>query len=195
MSCLISKKRGIKLKKKKKKKIKIKTNKETILENFKNNILLVILVLGGIFNDLLLRAFTIGGVFKLKPIITSVSMILIISIIALFLSYKNRNYVYVVLSVIFSSLSAANYLYYTHFNSFLSVTILNQAKQLGKMKNSITQTLDLKVLIFAIPTIALVIAFKKLKKNGHFERKKGPISKREVVRPFVLGTVMLLMVS
>lgn len=173
----------------------MKNKKVTVKQNFKNNIILVLLVAGGIFNDLVLRAFTIGGVFKLKPIITSVSMILIISVIALFLSYKNRNYVYIILSGIFSTLSAVNYLYFTHFNSFISVTILNQAKQLGKMKNSLTQTLDLKVLIFAIPTLLLIIAFKKLKKKNFFEINIGHTSKRQVIRPFVLGTGMLLLVS
>ena len=173
----------------------MKIKKDSISKNFKNNIILVLLVAGGIFNDLVLRALTIGGVFKLKPIITSISMILIISVVALFLSYKNRNYVYLILSGVFSSLSAANYLYYSHFNSFISVTLLNQAKQLGKMKNSVTETLDVKVLIFAIPTLLLVIAFRKLKKKGYFEINSGSTKKREIVRPFVLGTVMLLMVS
>ena len=173
----------------------MKNNKIKIYGNFKNNIILVLLVLGGIFNDLVLRAFTIGGVFKLKPIITSVSMILIISILALFLSYKNRNYVYIILSAVFSFLSAANYLYYTHFNSFISVTLFNQAKQLGKMKNSITETLDLKVLIFAIPTVLLIIAFKRLNKKGYFETSEVRVSKRQIIRPFIVGTVMLLMVS
>ena len=173
----------------------MKNKEKYFFGNFKNNIILVLLVLGGIFNDLVLRALTIGGVFRLKPIITSVSMILIISILALFLSYKNRNYVYIILSAVFSFLSAANYLYYTHFNSFISVTILNQAKQLGKMKNSVTESLDIKVLLFAIPTLVLIIAFKKLKKDGYFERPEGKHSKRQIVRPFILGTVLLLMVS
>ena len=70
----------------------MKLKKEKVQGNFKNNSLLILLVLGGIFNDLVLRAMTIGGVFKLKPIITSISMILIISILALFLSYKNNCY-------------------------------------------------------------------------------------------------------
>ena len=173
----------------------MKLQKEKVQGNFKNNILLILLVLGGIFNDLVLRAMTIGGVFKLKPIITSISMILIISILALFLSYKNRNYVYIILSGIFSLLNAANYLYYTHFNSFISVSILNQAKQVGKMKNSFTETLDLRVLIFAIPTIVLIVAFKILKKKDYFKESEGRTSKRQIIRPFVLGTVMLVMVS
>nr|WP_300003771.1 LTA synthase family protein [Tissierella sp.] len=173
----------------------MKNKEKRFFGNFKNNILLVLLVIGGIFNDLVLRALTIGGVFKIKPIITSISMILIISILALLLSYKNRNYVYIILSAVFSFLSAANYLYYTHFNSFISVTLLNQAKQLGKMKNSVTETLDLKVLLFAIPTVLLIVAFKKLKKDGYFERPEGKNAKRQIVRPFILGTILLLMVS
>lgn len=173
----------------------MKNKKNLTNKNFRNNIMLVLLVVGGIFNDLILRAFTIGGVFKLKPIVTSVSIILIISIIAIFSSYKNRNYVYLILSGIFSFLSAANYLYYTHFNSFISVTFLNQASQLGKMKNSVSETLDLKVLIFAIPTTLLIIAFRKLKKKGYFVENKESKSKRAIIRPFILGTTMLLLVS
>ncbi len=173
----------------------MKNKKVSFKQNFKNNIILILLVAGGIFNDLVLRALTIGGVLKLKPIVTSVSMILIISVLALFLSYKNRNYVYIILSAVFSFLSAANYLYYTHFNSFISVTILNQAKQIGEMKNSLSQTLDLNVLFFAIPTTLLIIVFRRLKKKNFFENNIGPKSKRQIIRPFVLGTTMLLLVS
>lgn len=166
----------------------------TRFSNFKNNIMLILLVLGGIFNDFSLRALTLGDVFKLKPIITSISIILIISILALFLNYKNRNYVYIILSGIFGFISGANYLYYKHFNSFLSFSLLKQFNQIGEMKGSLYKTLDIKVLLFFIPTIVLILIFKRLKKLEFFQKIETTKYKKEVIRPFILGTVLLVMV-
>jgi lipoteichoic acid synthase len=173
----------------------INKKRSKIFGNFKNNIMLILLVLGGIFNDFTLRALTIGDVFKFKPIITSISMILIISILALFLNYKNRNYVYIILSGIFGFISGANYLYYTHFNSFLSFSLLKQFDQLGEMKGSIYKSLDIKVLLFFIPTVILILIFKKLKKLEFFQKIESTKYKKEVVRPFILGSVILFLVS
>lgn len=176
--------------------MKNKTKKRNkIFGNFKNNIMLILLVLGGIFNDFTLRALTIGDVFKFKPIITSISMILIISILALFLNYKNRNYVYIILSGVFGFISGANYLYYTHFSSFLSFSLFKQIDQLGEMKGSLYKTLDIKVLLFFIPTLILILIFKKLKKSEFFQKIESTKYKKEVIRPFILGGVMLFLVS
>ena len=171
----------------------IKSN--TINSNLKNNIMLIFLVLGGIFYDFSLRALTIGDVFKFKPIITSVSMILIISILAIFLNYKNRNYVYIILSGVFGFISGANYLYYKHFNSFISFSLLKQLNQLGEMNGTLYKTLDIRVIIFIIPTVALIIIFKKLKKLEFFQKIETTKYKKEVIRPFILGSIILFMVS
>ncbi|MDY0236304.1 MAG: LTA synthase family protein [Gudongella sp.] len=162
--------------------------------NFKNNIMLILLVLGGIFNDFSLRVLTIGDVFKLKPIISSISIILIISVLALFLNYKNRNYVYILLSAVFGLLSAGNYLYYKHFNSFLSFSLLKQFNQLSEMEGTLAKTLDIKIIIFMVPTLVLIVIFKKLKKLEFFQKIESTKHKKEVIRPFILGTVTMIIV-
>ncbi len=166
----------------------MKRNK--LFKNLRNNKMLIFLVIAGIFNDFTLRALTIGNAFKLKPLVSSIAIILVVSILALFLNYKNRNYLYISLSFLFALLSGGNYLYYKHFNSFLSFSLIKQFKQFTGMDGTLTKTLDLKVLVFFIPSLALILIFKKLKKSGYFIGKK-PTVRREVLRPFAIGTFIL----
>lgn len=168
-------------------KLKIKN----VLPNFKNNIILIILIIGGIFNDIALRAMTIGEVFYWKPIVTSIPMIIFTSILALFLSYKKRNYIYLGLSVYFGLLNGLNYIYYKHYSSFLSFSLLKQLTQVREVGDSVVKTLDLRGLIFAVPTIVMFIAIKRLNKSDFFKKIENKRSRLEFVVPLLIGTVIL----
>src|SRR5699024_12682121 len=103
-----------------------------LLWKYKTNITLIILIIGGIFNDLVLRSLTVGGNLYWKPVLSSISVILFISILALFLSYKNKNRVYIGLSIILGLVNGMNYLYYKHYNSFLSFSLVTQLEKIGR---------------------------------------------------------------
>lgn len=164
------------------------------LSYFKNNIILIILIAGGIFNDIVLRSMTVGDPFFWKPIISTVAMIIIPSIIVLFLSYKNRNYIYLTLSVYFGLLNGMNYIYYQHYNSFLSFSLLKQLSQVKEVGDSVFKTLDINVLIFAIPTIIMIIMIKKLNNTGFFENIEKNRSKIEFVPPLLISVVIIYFV-
>ena len=174
---------------------KISKGFKRTFKHFKNNLLFVGLVLSAVINDFILRVLTVGNVFKVKPIITSIAIILIISISIILLSNKKRNYMYILFSGIFALLNVFNYMYYTHFNSFISINIFKQAKHLSEMKNSIRQTLDIKVLLFIIPTLLLMYLYRKLKENDYFENIEEFSIRKEIITPFVLGLALLLVVS
>lgn len=161
---------------------------------FKNNIILILLIIGGIFNDFVLRALTMGITFYWKPIVASIPMIIFSSILGLFLSYKNRNYVYVFASGVFGMIAGLNYLYFKHYSSFLSLSLLKQFKQLKELGSSISNTLDIKVVLFLIPTIVLLIVIKKLKKQDFFIEIEASRSKMGAFGPLVIGTVLLVLV-
>ena len=161
---------------------------------FKNNIILILLIVGGIFNDFVLRALTMGVTFYWKPIVASIPMIIFSSIIALFLSYKNRNYIYVFLSASFSMVTSLNYLYYKHYSSFLSLSLIKQFKQLKELGSSITSTLDFRALIFFIPTIVLIIVIRKLNKKDFFEEIDASKNKVGALGPLIIGTLLLVLV-
>lgn len=162
--------------------------------DYKNNITLILLIIGGIFNDFTLKALTIGIKFHWKPIIANTSIILFISTITLFLSHKKRNRIFIVLSSIFSVINGANYLYYKHFHSFLSMSIIKQFKQLKDLKGSVSSTLDIRVLIFIIPTIFLYMVIKKLNKINFFEDIGVSKTKSEIFRPLFIGLFSFIIV-
>lgn len=165
--------------------------KNKILGGFKKNIIFIVLILGAIFNDILLRKMTVGGISYWKPILTTIPMIIFISLLALFLSYRRRNYLYVTLSVFFGLLNGMNYIYYKHYSSFLSFSLLKQVSQVKGVADSVVKTLDFKILLFFIPTIILVAVIKRLKKKNFFIKAEQNRSRLEFVPPVVIGVVIL----
>ncbi|MDR7869261.1 MAG: LTA synthase family protein [Tissierellaceae bacterium] len=172
---------------------KIKNNMNNLI---KNNIILILLITGGILSDLLLRAMTTGFTLYWKPIVTSISMIIFFSILSFFLPYKRRNTYYIVLSTLIGVINAINFLYYRFYNSFVSLSIFEQIKQLSDLGDGISKSImDISVIIFAIPTIALVAIIKKLNKVNYFEEREAYRRKGEMFKAFVLGTSLLAIVA
>lgn len=93
---------------------------------------------------------------------------LLVSALIMLLSGKHRKRIYGVVLFLVTALNISNYLYYTHFYTFLSAGIFKQAKQLTDMKNNLTTTLNFKVLLFLITMMIYYVIAKKLEKEGHF---------------------------
>lgn len=162
----------------------------------KDNILLVGLVLTGVLNDFILRALTVNNIFKIRPIITSIAMILIVSVLANLLSNKKRARMYIFFSIFFAILNAINFMYYLHFNSFLSIGLLNQSRHLSEMKSSVLKSIDIRVLLFAIPTLIFIFVYRKIKDSDNFNLYDGEhFIQRELLTPFLAGFSLLLLVS
>src|SRR5699024_8691316 len=104
------------------------------------------------------------------------------------------NRIFVILSFFVAILAAANYLYYNHFNSYISLSIIYQIRFLFDMQGSFASTLDFKLLFFLIPPVWFSLSMRKLKKTGYFER----IGKRCIRKNFLLsiatGAICVVMV-
>lgn len=167
-----------------------------MLNIIKNNIILLLLIAGGIFGDILLRAMTTGFTLYWKPIVTSISMIILISVVSFYLSYKRRNLFYILMSTIFGVINALNFLYYKFYNSFISLSIFKQVKQLNDLGDGISKSiLDIRVILFAIPTIILIVVVKKLKKVNYFKERATYRKKGEIFRALAIGGVLLIIVA
>ncbi len=172
----------------------MKISKKEISYFLKTNVVFMILLVGAVLNDIILRALTVKKIFYWKPVVTSVGMILLVSIFVWFLSYRKRNNVFLGLSVTFSLLNSFNYMYYKYYSSFLSFSLLKQLKNVGEVGSSVIKNLDFKVLIFFIPTIIMIIVMKNLKKNKLFQHIANIKVKGAFVRPFIISAVLLLFV-
>jgi len=152
---------------------KINNVKKKLIYITKNNIILILLIVGGILEDMLLRAMTTGFTLYWKPIVTSISMIIFFSILSFFLPYKKRNIYYMILSTTIGIVNAANFLYYKFYNSFISLSIFEQIRQLDDLgRGTIKSILDIRAIPFLIPTVILVIVIKKLNKINYFEKRE-----------------------
>lgn len=162
----------------------------------RENVLLLALIGFSAMSDWILRVLTVGGAFRLKPLITTIAFVLIISSLIILLSNQQRKHVYTVFLILFSLLNLSHYLYYTHFNTFISVGIFKQAKHLTEMKNNLSSTFDWKAFLFVIPVLLYFYVYKKDTQNRYSESQTKNYSVMlEVASVFTLGLALLVGVS
>lgn len=165
---------------------------EKLKEN--KNLPLVAFILSGLFSDALLRGLTIKSVFYWKPIVASMGLLLLLSMIPLLLDYRKKRRAFVVLSFLIALLSGANYLYYKHFNSYISLSIIHQIKFLFEMDGSVVSTLDFKVLLFLIPPMGFALSMKHLERKNYFERMGKRCIRKNFLLPIGFGVLCIVMV-
>ena len=160
----------------------------------KQHLTLLLFVVSGLLNEFLLRGLTIGNIFYWKSTVASIAILISLSLIPLLMDYRKRNKRLIVISFLLGLLYAANYLYYKHFDSFISISLIKQIKFLNDMDGSISTILDLRVLLFFIPPILLAISLKKLKNMDYFNTIKKESTIKNLVGPVAIGTICLVAV-
>lgn len=121
----------------------------------------------------MLRVFTVGFSYnQIKPLMADIAAVLFIGMFGyLFKSKKQFGY-FMVWTVIFAVLSAGNSIYYTNYKSFMSVSLLSTASQLGGVMDAVTENImEPKDLIFlwSIPALIVVYIFLKKKRPDYFD--------------------------
>ena len=95
---------------------------------FKEAPLLLFFVLTALFNTILLRFITVGNLFYFKPLFADLGMIFILSsFMFLFKKDKSRKKYLVFLSIVISLVCVINSVYYTYYDSFVSISLLATA--------------------------------------------------------------------
>ncbi|NLZ46867.1 MAG: LTA synthase family protein, partial [Clostridiales bacterium] len=166
-------------------------------EKFKNsilsNILFLTFVLTSLINSFLLRAFTVKNYISLKPILADIVIILIIGVFGFLIKNPKKRFAYYLpWTIIFTALCAANSLYYTQYQSFLSISLLSTASQLGGVMDAVTESIfEFKDLIFfwSIPALIGVYIFLKRKK-GYFEQVQETQVRRKAAKSCAIVTLV-----
>lgn len=129
----------------------------------KDNPLLFVFVVGTLLNDILLRAFTIGQIYKTSPFVVDLFVTLIFASIYFLIKEKNRFKYLFILSIISTIVCIANSIYYSYYSSFISVTFISFAftnTETGDA-NVVGNLLKLKYFIFIWLPICLYIVNKR----------------------------------
>ena len=146
--------------------------KKKIIEFFKqtkkvikDNPLLFVFVVGTLLNDILLRVFTIGQIYKISPFVVDLFVTLIFASIYFLIKEKNRFKYLFILSIISTIVCIANSIYYSYYSSFISVTFISFAftnTETGDA-NVVGNLLKLKYFIFIWLPVCLYIVNKRKK--------------------------------
>ncbi len=162
--------------KKKNRLIKIKNFVKKFLQC---NILFVTYVILMLLNSTVLRFFTVKNFLSIKPVLADIAVILIIGLFGYFIKPKKRFVYYIIWISVFSILSMANSIYYTNYKSFISVSLLSTASQLGGVFDAVTENiLEAKDLVFLLSILIYVAIYIVLRKRKTYFEKVEKTNKR-----------------
>ena len=155
----------------------------------KDNILFLTFVFASVLNGFLLRAFTVKFNYsQIKPLMADMAVILLLALISYVFKKPRKQFVYLlVLTIIFSILCTANSIYYTNYKSFISVSLISTASQLGGVMDAVTENImEPKDLIFLwdIPVIIVVYILLKRRTRDYITEVK----EKRKRRGYALGT-------
>lgn len=154
-----------------------------------NNLLFLTFVLSSLINSFLLRAFTVKFSYnQIKPLLADIAMVLLIGLFAYCFKPKRRFIYYMIWTVIFAVLSAGNSIYYTNYKSFISVSLLSTASQLGGVMDAVTENImEAKDLIFlwSIAALTAVYVIIRKKRPDYFQK----LQEKRLGRKYALGTL------
>ncbi len=174
-------------------KLLIEKVKNAVSKYFKNNVLFVTYFILMILNAVVLRFFTVKNYFSLKPVLADIAVILFIGLFGYFIKPKKRFVYYMIWISLFSILSMANSIYYTNYKSFISVSLLSTASQLGGVFDAVTENiLEAKDLVFLISILIYIAVYVILrKKKIYFEKVEENCKrpKKSALRTFIVGVV------
>lgn len=163
--------------------------KNSVSAYVKNNVLFLIFVLSSVINSFLLRAFTVGFSYnQIKPLLADIAVTLFFGLFAYCLKPKHQFPYFMFWTVVTSLLSAGNSIYYTNYKSFMSVSLISTASQLGGVMDAVTENImEPKDLIFLWSIFALigVYIFLRKKRPAYFEN----LSRKPVRKKYAFGTL------
>ena len=149
----------------------------------KDNVVLLTFVISSVLNGFLLRAFTVKFNYnQIKPLLGDIGIILIFALISYVCKKPKKQFIYLlILTIIFSVLCAGNSIYYTNYKSFISVSLISTASQLGGVMDAVTENImELKDLTFlwAIPAIIVAYILDKRRTRDYVTQEKDRRKRR-----------------
>jgi len=162
-------------------------------EYLKTNILFISYVILSLVNAILLRFFTVGNYFEIKPVLADLSIILLIGSIGYFIKPKNQFKYFFTWNVIFTATCTINSLYYTNYLSYASFSLIATSLQIVDVADAVTENiLEIKDFIYLLSPLILIVVHTILKKKEYYDKvSKIEIGKVSAFNTFIGGLICL----
>ncbi|SDB38339.1 Phosphoglycerol transferase MdoB [Ruminococcaceae bacterium FB2012] len=152
------------------------------------NLMFITFVVTSVVNSFLLRAFTVGFNYSfIKPVLADIAVVLFFALFGYCFRPKRRFPYFLVLNILFTVLTIGNCIYFTNYKSFLSISLISTASQLGGVMGAVTNLLEVKQFVFLWSIIAQITVYVliKKKKPDYFDE----IEKLGVGRKYAISTL------
>lgn len=170
----------------------LRTIRKNIVEYIITNRLFLSYVILSIIGTLLVRKFTIGSFFSLKPFITDLGIILVVGGLGYFVKPKNQFIYYFIWIILFTLINIISSIYYTFYTSFASIGELATVGQAETVTGSIFEKLRFVDLMYIlVPIIFYVIHKKLLSSTYYYFIDKIEKGKKMVVSTILIGVLCL----
>ena len=158
----------------------VKTTKYIVLDNK----IVFIYILGAVINGMILRGFTIGSPFNLRPILADLVVSLIFASFYFLVKKKYRLAYLIIISIISMIVCISNIVYYFYYSSFISITFFSFAlanHETGE-SNVVGDLIKPQFFIFLWLPVVLYIVNKRQKKKNLEEDAFKRVSSKTIFK-------------
>ena len=177
--------------------IKLKGIMNEVKKYLINNIIIYVFIVTSLINGILVRYLTIGNYSSIKPLLTDLSFLILISYLGHFFSKRNRYRYFIAWSVILTFICIVNTIYYSNYISFTSISFLKTATELtGYTGDVVGNILETKQFIYIFQIVIMVFAYIKYRKSDEYkeEVKIKKDKKKKIVKIYAVGFEIVLCV-
>ena len=144
-----------------------------IVEYIKTNLLMSTFIITSLINSFLVRLFTVGNIFALKPVLADLVVLFVITAFGYFIKPKHQYKYFLGFSILLTLICIINTVYYSNYISFASISLLKTASELGGYTDAVFENiLEIKDFIFLIQIFVLTFVHIQLKRKGYYEKVK-----------------------
>lgn len=144
-----------------------------IVEYIKTNLLMSTFIITSLINSFLVRFFTVGNIFALKPVLADLVVLFVITAFGYFIKPKHQYKYFLGFSILLTLICIINIVYYSNYISFASISLLKTASELGGYTDAVFENiLEIKDFIFLIQIFVLTFVHIQLKRKGYYEKVK-----------------------
>ena len=175
--------------------IKLKGIMNEVKKYLINNIIIYVFIVTSLINGILVRYLTIGNYSSIKPLLTDLSFLILISYLGHFFSKKNRYRYFIAWSVILTFICIVNTIYYGNYISFTSISFLKTATELtGYTGDVVGNILETKQFIYIFQIVIMTFAYIKYRKSDEYkeEVKIKKDKKKKIVKIYAVGFEIVL---
>lgn len=168
--------------------------KKTSKEYLKTNVLFTTFVVVSVINGCLLRFFTVGNYFAVKPILADLAVVLIIGAFGYFIKPKHQFKYFFIWTIVFTTVCVVHSIYYNNYVSFASLSLLGTTTQLeGMGKAVIENIMEIKDFSYILAIVIMIFVNASLKKRNYYEiAGKKERGKVRAINTFIAGFLVLV---